>query len=238
MKIEYSDHYDETYWTQQKEYRTSDGKSHRYTGPSLTWDGFETIAKLLDPLLPEGDLLDIGCSAGQLASLLSISRVPYGIDISEHAVKNCVPSMKGRVELADVTTCPDLPRFPKRFNVVMSTDVMEHIYRDQIDTTFEWMKSRLHDNGYMFFLIAVASHRGEVFIHERGKEVPLEREAQAVSGHISVDLPAYWIRFFRSHGMNIRYDLMWKFQAERDHVEWLRNMPQWGGFCTYFLQKS
>jgi cyclopropane fatty-acyl-phospholipid synthase-like methyltransferase len=240
MKIEYKDHYDEKYWTQQKEYKDSNGEVKRYSGPSLAWDGFETIAQLLSPLLPDGDLLDIGCGGGHLTALLSDFgvRAAYGVDVSEYAAKNCVSAMQGRIKVADITTSPELLGFPKQFDVVMSTDLMEHIYSDQIDDTFEWMKSRLKTNGYMFLLIAVASHKGEEFIHERGKEVPLDREAQAISGHIAVRLPNYWVKFFRTHEMTIRYDLMWKFQAERDHIEWFRNMPAWGGFCTYFLQKQ
>ena len=104
MKIDYEAHYDADYFTGQKTYRAADGSTQLYHGPSLTWDGFEAVADALRLVVPGGSLLDIGCSAGDLAQRLGRRGYDaYGCDISNYAVAHAVPEMHGRLAVADLS---------------------------------------------------------------------------------------------------------------------------------------
>ena len=231
MKVDYKTHYDGAYWSGSKQYKENDGSTGLYQGPSLDWEGFDTIWACLDPLLVGDSIIDIGCGGGGLtARMVRGGRDAHGIEISDYAIKNCVPDMRGRITKADISKKPDLGT---HYDTLISTDLLEHIYEEDLDETFEWMKSVCRQE--MFFLVATANAKEE-FILKKGATVPEGWEATAISGHVNVRSWTYWVKFFRRHGMKIRYDLIWRLQAYRDHVEWWRNMPQWGGDCTYFLE--
>lgn len=256
LVVEYKTFYDAAYWTGNKMYRTPDGQEHPYCGPTLShWHGFRFIADALAPLVPGKSLLDIGCSAGDLASqFYNHGFSPYGVDISEFAVQRAVDQMKGRLALADITTCPkdlwayvgpnddrgqgegyDWP-FPETYDVVMSTDVLEHIFRTDLDRTFDWMVER--SRRWLFFCVATAdSPDKSEFIHEKGTPVPIEWEATAISGHIHVRHWTYWRDYFKSKGLRIDWERMYDLQLQRERCEPWRQTMGWGLPTTWILEK-
>lgn len=232
MEIEYKDWYDKSYWTRQKRYLGADGKEKIYSGPSLTWEGFDAIADTLSKILPKGKLLDVGCGAGDLTHrLLRRGFDAYGVDISKYAVENCHPEMRGRLSLADISKKPDVGG---PFDSVIATDLLEHLYAEDLDETFQWMLD--NTKRWMFFCVAVTD--GENFVHKKGAPVPLRWQETAVSGHVNVKNWQYWVKYFQTKGLKVRWDLGYIFQLEREKHEGWRNTGGWSLQTTWVLEKK
>lgn len=259
MEIKYKQHYDEGYFTGKKTYENN-GRIENYHGPSLTWHGFEVVSNALSKLLPKGTLLDIGCSGGDLAKYLMQKGFDcYGIEISEYAIQNCVKEMKERIALADITECPDIlynyinadigqsgvpspKKFPDKFDMLIATDLLEHIYEEDLDKTFNWMLSKC--NKEMFFCVATAQNPAPgvnpnkyEFIAKKGEPIPKEFEATAVSGHVNVRTFKWWAKYFLKRGLKISWDKMYMFQAIREKNKGWKDTEGWNMQTTFFLEK-
>jgi len=240
MKIEYASHYDDLYWKGKKTYRDGNGNEQHYHGPGLAWDGFDLVADALKRLLPGKNLLDIGCGGGDLAHrMLKRGYDAYGIDISTYAIEHCHTDMRGRLLISNITTCPDLLGIPTKFDVVMATDLLEHIYMEDLDTTFDWMVSKA--NRWLFFLIAIVDgavgKEGE-FVAKRGEPIPLQFEATAISGHVNVRTWQFWVKYFKEKGLTIRWDLQYIFQMYRERNPAWQATGGWNHGSTWILEKT
>lgn len=252
MKIDYESHYNDDYWTGRKTYSDNQGRQNFYHGPALQWEGFGPVANALSTLLPRGTLLDIGCGGGDLANFLRVNGFDsYGVDISDYALKNCTPQMNGRLAKCDITNWPDSlqsyhapeKELPERYDVVISTDLLEHIYAEDIDKTFESIYAR--SKKWFFFLVATAQPPNSIFadpnkiefVHKKGEVIPPQWEATAVSGHVNVRMWQYWVKKFQQFGLKVRWDLMYLFQAMREKDTPWKNTGGWNMECTYFLEK-
>jgi len=70
--------------------------------------------------------LDIGCAKGFLCkALLELGIDAHGCDISEYAVSNCEPEVKGRLKIADIRD--GLPYLDNSFDLVCAEATLEHI---------------------------------------------------------------------------------------------------------------
>lgn len=238
MKIDYGTHYTNEYFEGEKTYTDAQGIIRNYSGPALRWEGFEFIADALAPLVSGKRALDIGCSAGDLCQYLQQKGFDaWGVDISEYAIKNTVEGMRGKTALLDITTTPDkIEGFPDTFDLVLSTDLLEHIYEEDLDRTFDWIVSK--SNKWLFFCVATAAHDKEQFILKKGEEVPKHMEGVAVSGHVNVRPFTYWARYFRSKSLKIRWDLMYMFQMKREMNPAWRATIGWNMTTTFFLEKT
>jgi SAM-dependent methyltransferase len=242
MKIDYQEHYDDAYFTGQKTYTAADGSTQTYHGPSLTWDGFDGVADALRLVLGGPTLLDIGCSAGDLARRLARRGFEaYGCDISQYAVAHAVPEMRGKLAVADITQLPEhLTAFqggatlPDQYDAVIATDLLEHIYEEDLDTTLGWMIQR--SKRWLFFLVATAAFDKDVFVAKKGMPIPAGYEATAVSGHVNVRSWKYWVKKFRDHHVDVRYDLMYIFQMQREMNPAWRDTMGWNMHCTFVLE--
>jgi ubiquinone/menaquinone biosynthesis C-methylase UbiE len=73
--------------------------------------------------------LDIGCAKGFLVhELLVLHKDAYGIDISDYAVRNCHPSVVGRIHLGN---CVELPFPDNSFHAVTAINVVHNLERDE-----------------------------------------------------------------------------------------------------------
>lgn len=235
MKVEYGTFYDSDYWTGQKQYMGPGDVPENYHGPSLAWEGFQFVADAIAALLPGKSLLDIGCGGGDLASrFLQHGYDAYGIDISNYAVEHCVEAMRGRLGVADITTTPAIPY---TYDLVMATDLLEHIYEEDLSRTFDWMMQL--SNRWLFFCVATAGSpdKGE-FVLEKGATVPIEHETTAVSGHVNVRHWMYWIKFYENKGLKVRWDLMYKLQVMREACAPWRDCMGWNNQTTHILEKT
>lgn len=248
MRIDYESHYDADYWTRQKTYRDAYGGLARYNGPSLEWDGFEPIADAIYRIFPSvRTALDIGCGGGDLTRrLLGRGWDIYGLDVSTFAVAHAALSLPNRVACVDVTTTPDLikcsPSLPNVYDLVFATDFLEHIYYDDLVSTFTWLRART--KRWAFFCVATAfnpldplNRSVSTFIHEKGKDVPAMFEATAVSGHVHVRHFSWWLDFFAMHGFKVRWDLKGMFEMLREaHPGW-KNTGGWSSMNNWPLEK-
>lgn len=248
MLVNYSTFYDDKYWTGRKTYQSLDGATHLYHGPGLAWEGFQLCVDALAPLVPGKSALDIGCGGGDLVQrLIPKGFDAYGVDVSEHAVKNCSPEMKYRLALTDITTCPEhlypanTPEpagpFPNKFDLILATDLLEHIFIEDLDRTFDWMVSK--SNRWLFFCVAVTDSYKSEFVHKKGEPVPIQHQATAVSGHVNVRFWGWWGQYFRARkDITIRWDLMYIFQLTREkHKDW-KATPGWDMGTTFVLEKK
>lgn len=230
MKIDYLEHYNKDYFTGKKTYQDN-GETKLYHGPSLTWEGFQPVSDALAKILPKGSLLDVGCSAGDLTRRMLLHGFDArGIDISQYAIDNCHPDMKGRLSCADISTVPDVGG---PFDVLISTDLLEHIYLEDLDKTFQWMLD--NTKRFMFFLVAVTD--GEEFVHTKGVEIPDRWNMTAISGHIHVRRWPWWAKFFMEKNLTIRWDLMYQFQRIREQNKDWKNTAGWDMPSTFVLSK-
>lgn len=234
MDYRYENYYDRDYWEGTKRYRNVLGEEQLYRGPALRWHAWTDIAAMVRKITGcPSSVLDIGCSAGEFVSQLTPE--PYGVEISQYAIDNCVDKMKGRIALADISTSPVLPdHFPKTFPLVSATDLLEHIWYEDLPTTFDWICSK--SERFLFFLIAICP-KGQEFVWPKGKPIPPEFQSVAAAGHINVRTWGWWVKFFVEKGLTVRWDLMLRFAAEREKMPDLKNLIQWGPDWVYILEK-
>jgi len=253
MRIDYGTHYDNKYWEHQKQYHDASGELKTYYGPSLDWGGWDLIsAAIVNVVPPDGSLLDVGCGgAGLTARLLRRGFDAYGVDISSHAVDNCVADVRGRVALADISAHPKQlvahhgkRPLPDTFGTVIATDLLEHLYEEDLDATFDWMVGKARDR--LFFCVATAiapegrffpDERSE-FVLKKGAEVPPEHEVTAIAGHVNVRSWQYWVKFFERKHLTIRWDLAYQFQMQREMSPAWRDTMGWNMQSTWFLDKK
>lgn len=181
-------------------------------------------------------LLDIGTGAGDLPRrLMARGFDAYGVDISEYAIGMAKPEMRDRLALADISQAPALPaHFPEQFDLVLATDLWEHVYADDLDRAFNWMLSKARSR--LFFCIAIT--HGEEFIQKKGEPIPLRWEATAAAGHVHVRHPRWWMRYFLSKGLKIDWASMYLFQMEREKDAGWMAARGWDLASTYVLRKA
>ncbi len=80
-------------------------------------------------LKPGDRVLDVGCAKGFLVKdLLAEGMDAYGLDISEYALKNCEPEVKGRLHLGSGDNLP----FPDTsFDCVLSLNTVHNFTRER-----------------------------------------------------------------------------------------------------------
>ena len=159
--------------------------------------------KKLFPFLNEVDggkknikVLDVGCSHGlAVQQLKDMGYDAYGVDVSETAIKFC--------EERGLTTCKvgsatDLPFDDGFFDLIISTDVLEHLLPKDVDRTISEFK-RVNKG---FCLLAIACDA-------EGNKTPLREvqnkfgEYRDLSGlHTTIMNPDSWDKHFSDGGYN------------------------------------
>lgn len=91
---------------------------------------FDSIAKKIVEKYSPKTVLDIGCAFGYIVLALRNNGVQaYGIDISDYAVNQADESIKPYIKAMSVLD--DLPdEFPKKYDLVISIEMIEHLYED------------------------------------------------------------------------------------------------------------
>lgn len=231
--------FDGTYYDQ-KYFADKDGKTfHRpdgsiekwgYRNPEGEWLGCESVVEAWKSLFNPRNMLDVGCGRGTfVAYARDIGIEAEGFDFSEWAINNHYPRCRREWLKVHDTTKP-WPYPDKSFDLVTILDLMEHIHIDDID----FVINEIHRvaKKWIFLQIATVGGGSGNEIHERGyiikkgESIPIELEACAVAGHVTVVTEGFWIQRFKRDGSIIRRNLVDDFcrTVPRDVIEnWVLN---------------
>ncbi len=230
-------YYDAEYFTGVeggKAYEAADGTIHKwsYFNPSGEWTGCKYIVAAWKEMFSPKNLLDVGCGRGQIISYArDIGIEAEGFDFSEWAIGD-----EGRYEgtKPEWVKCHDAtekwPYPDNSFDLVVSLDLLEHIYTDDID----FVRSELYRvaRKWVFLQIAVSETGGLQGRSEEGyrlvkqKTVPKGLEGCAVAGHVTVQPESFWIDKFNWGDLYLRRDLkqyFWSLVSEDVIKNWLLN---------------
>lgn len=246
MLIDPSTHYDRAYWNRAKPYRVvlPSGRieERSYVGPALHWDGFGPIAKaLVDACNVEAGStwLDLGCGAGSFISFLHPLRIDaFGVDISSWAINSGeVPGVEGFIRQADILgDAPFLPSGLDSVDVCSALDLVEHIYAE--DQPKLWAAFVRTGAKLLVLDIGAAHIPRDVWEHPKGVDVPLEREWQAVSGHVMVQTIDYWRGWARALGWTADEAAMMRFETWRASTPGYDQLVAWGRKNLLILRRA
>lgn len=128
---------------------------------------------------PRGAILDLGCGNGAVArALIALGYDVYGVDASESGVAIANATAPGRFFVLDVSA----GRLPigltgKRFDLVISTEVIEHLY---------------DPHGFVAFARTILANGGE-FIVSTPYHGYLKNLALAITGKLDSHFGALWV---------------------------------------------
>jgi SAM-dependent methyltransferase len=185
------------------EYFDGTGKSaYGGYGPGLIWDIFTPLATELDDLFRPNRVLDLGCAKGYLVSCFRRLGVKaYGFDISEYAVNSAPANAKKYVCQASIDSIP----FPdKYFDLVVSTDVMEHLTLPQAEAAIREIQRV--SSRFVYTNICLDLEPGLA-------EDSCRSYTNDDKSHITVAPRGFWNRRFREQGFIIREDLEERIRA-------------------------
>lgn len=224
-------YYDRDYFAEEKGkiFHRPDGSTDTfgYRNPQGEWLGCKPIVDAWKVLfnLDESNnnkMLDIGCGRGTfLTYAVDIGIDAIGFDYSDWAIANpYIRCDRSRIKKLDATIIPWPGYGDSSFDLVTVLDFMEHVFEDQINDIIKEVY-RITKR-YAFFLIATVGGGSGVnaLIHEqgyilkKGEIVPVEYEAMAAAGHVTVCSREWWEeRLIRSeHKWTIRRDLEDEFR--------------------------
>ena len=232
MIVDPATYYDAAYWGARKPYRVrhADGRIEvkHYQGPALWWDGFGPIAEAICETLrvpKDADWLDIGCGGGCFVGFLRQRGVAAeGVDISEHAIHGARESERPYLRRGDTIASP--PERPYSF--VSALDLVEHIYDSDQPALWCAFWRAVRPGGVLVLNVATAHRPNEEFVHARGQPVPIEREWQAVSGHVCVRHATHWYSGAQALGWQIDRAAMEAFERWRLSTPGYRDLDAWG----------
>lgn len=101
-----------------------------YDNKDVWMSFFDNIAERIVEKYAPKTVLDMGCAFGYLVSALRNKGVQaYGIDISEYAVSQADAAIKPYIKaMSALDELP--PEFPKKYDLVVSIEMIEHLYAD------------------------------------------------------------------------------------------------------------
>jgi SAM-dependent methyltransferase len=178
-------------------------------------DGYKRLFGDFLPASKEARILEIGCGMGGF--LLCCQQLGYtevaGIDVSAEQVEFCRRQGFDRVECADAIGY--LPGQTRTFDLVVMSDVLEHLPKSEVISTLEMILRSLVPGGRLLLKIPNLSNplnlrsRYVDFTHESGLTVESTRQILRVAGFTVVATRGS----FRPHR---RLVARWLF----DHLLW------------------
>jgi len=209
----YNQDYFEADKTGGKEYLRPDGSVEKwgYFHRQL-WSGWSGIIKPLKLLFRPRKALDVGCGCGSFVREARKERVKaWGVDFSEYAIENALEGAERWVSVGDAR---DIPYPDDSFDFVLSTDLMEHIYLEDVDQVID----ELYRVSSKWVFLQICTPTGDEgfsdggFILKKGEPIPIELEVYSVAGHVTVMPYEWWEERLQREGWRIRPDLVDKFR--------------------------
>jgi len=206
--------YDEDYFENGPSTGKSCYENYRWL-PDLTLDMAKSIVNHLN-LKNNQSVLDYGCSKGFLVKALRILQIDsYGCDISEYAIENLDSEIKDYCKLIKNNNI--LPFNNKKFDWMISKDVLEHISVDNIDILLSESRSCI-DN--MFHVIPLGNKDGNFIIPEYHDDPT----------HITIHDKNWWVKKFIEHGWELtRFD----YSVSGIKQNWCDSYEKGNGFFIF-----
>src|SRR4030042_5466049 len=132
-------------------------KEFNETGGEKLEPRLDTIVREF-PSVRNARVLDIGCGRGELALWLVKHGANYvdGIDYSENAIKlaNKIKNKQNRKIANNINfiklDATDIDQLNKKYDLVIMTEVYEHLYKEELDIVFSKIKKLLKENGVLY----------------------------------------------------------------------------------------
>jgi len=232
------EYYDRLYFAdpQGKRFRRPNGSVDRwgYRNPTGEWLGCKPIVEAWVKMFSPRNALDVGCGRGTFVAYMRDAGIEaIGFDFSEWAIgpgryPRCRPEW---LVLHDATK--PWPWGDRSFDLVTALDFLEHIYIDDLDFV---LRELFRVAGrWVFLQIAIVGGGSGTGIHEKGYVIrkgerpPLELEANAVAGHVTVMPRQWWEEKLQEVGeaFIFRWDMVeWFKQLVPEQViaNWLKNL--------------
>jgi len=206
-------YYDETYYTTSEKYfRRSNGSLDHwgYNNPAGEWGGTLPIVEAWVMMFSPVKMLDAGCGRGTfIAYARDCGIEAEGFDFSEWAVKNPYPRCKPEwTKLHDATHT--WPYLNGQFDFVTSLDFFEHFYEEDISFVADEV-FRVSSKWVFIQIATVDGVKEKGYKLKKDEPVPVELEAYAVAGHVTVQTESYWIEKLNRPGWKLRPDMVIQF---------------------------
>lgn len=209
------DYYDEAYFIGKqggKKFTTPTGenKEWSYYNPDGEWSGAEFIMKAIKTLLNPREMLSVGEGRGTFCAYAQDQDIiATGIDFSKWAIEHPYPRAKGLVELGDVR---DLKFKDASFALVFASDIMEHIYMDDLPNAISEIQRVAKK--WIFFNIGASmpDDRSDDLIVVKTQLPPKDRLVTTVAGHVTVKSEVWWREKLGGNGWKFRDDLVADFR--------------------------
>lgn len=222
--------YDEGYFASKegKTFVLHDGTVQKwgYKNPDAELIGADRIAKAWKTVFRPDNMLDFGCGRGTfVAYARDLGIEAEGFDFSDWAVSNPYPRCKGEwLIVHDATKLWPYPHM--NFDLVLGTDILEHIYDSELTFVIEEMYRA--SRRWIFLQIPVVDGvREKGYILNRGEPIPLDRDPRTWAGHVTVATEGWWRERLDRDGWLERRDMVNWFCSLVDPAyirNWLLNM--------------
>lgn len=215
------EYYDASYFADPvgKSFRRPNGTIEHwgYRNPQSEFLGAKDIVEAWKTMFNPKNLLDVGAGRGTfVAYARDVGIEAEGFDYSDYAVNNPYPRCKKEwLRLHDATKL--WPYRNGSFDLVIALDLMEHLYVEDINAV---AKEMFRVAGKWIFLqIATVGGTSGSGIHEtgyilkKGESIPIEREGNAVAGHVTVVDRQTWENWLNNDEWMLRRDMVQWFES-------------------------
>jgi hypothetical protein len=204
-------------------YCKPDGEWDVYHGTALQWEGNKEVARILAQLTDKkGNLLDIGCSAGDFVECVcNTGREAYGVDISQKAVNRSNEAIHWRLiggyDFADILQQKhhEVIVEGSEWKITTAWDFWEHLYLGQIEGAIGSLhKLTAAPDGLHFAVICTRSDLEKDWTIRPGDKFTLENSWLLAAGHVTIRTWEWWVDMFGDNGFKFRPDLAYEFQVK------------------------
>lgn len=229
------DKFNQPSWYNEAYFKTPEGlkyklpsgetKAWSYGNPTGEFYGAKDVAKAWKKLFRPKNILDVGAGRGTFIAYARDAGVEAeGFDFSEWAVGvGRYPRCKAEwLKLHDATK--PWPYRDNSFDLVVALDFYEHVYEEDLDFV---MSEMLRVTKTWNFLQTAVTGSGQAgYVLKKGQPVPIEYEANAVAGHVTLRPKSYWTERLRKFSWRPRPDKVFTFCGLVDPAiirNWLLN---------------
>ena len=168
-------------------------------------------------LSSKNKVLDIGCSNGsgvKIINDLAGSNICYGLDASKHGIDYCNKTNPNNKDKYKVASLPNIPFDDDMFDVIFSSDVIEHLLPEDIEKSFNEINRVTQKNSHIFLSIAL--------VPESNRYEEVLEQYQLEDLHTTLFSSEKWFDIFKQHNFeiqdyNIEYEVKGKMINNKDY---------------------